>query len=96
MHSYTLYFLGESHQHEPKVTPPEKVDEELAKVHIVISNFKSILAGTFHGVSHRYLQEYIDEFMFRFNRRSWELQLPDRLPQAAVDHVPIRASLNLA
>ena len=46
------------------------------------------------GESHRYLQEYIDEFVFRFNCRFWEPQLPDRLLQAAVDHVPIRASFN--
>ena len=88
-----LRVLGESHHHEAKPTPPEKVDEWLPKVHIVISNFKSFLAGTFHGVSHRYLQEYIDEFVFRFNRRFREPQLPDRLLQAAVDHVPIRACL---
>ena len=92
--SKALRVLGESHRHEPKVTPPEKVDEWLPKVQIVISNFKSFLAGTFHGVSHQYLQEYIDEFVFRFNRRFWEPQLPDRLLQATVDHVPIRASLN--
>ena len=88
-----LQVLGESHRHEVKATPPEKVTEWLPKVHIVISNFKSFLAGTFHGVSHRYLQEYIDEFVFRFNRRFWEPQLPDRLLQAAVDHVPIRTCL---
>ena len=58
-----LRVLGESHRHEAKVPPLEKVDEWLPKVHIVISNFKSFLAGTFHGVSHRYLQEYIDEFV---------------------------------
>ena len=57
--------LGESHQHEPKATSPEKVDEWLPRVHIVISNFKSFLADTLHGVSHQYLQEYIDEFVFR-------------------------------
>ena len=54
-----LRVLGESHQHEPKVTPPEKVDEWLPKGHIVISNFKSFLAGTFHGVSLRYLQDLL-------------------------------------
>ena len=64
-----LRVLGESHRHEAKVTLPEKVDEWLPKVYIVISNFKSFLAGTFHGASHRYLQVYIDEFVFRFNRR---------------------------
>lgn len=89
-----LRVLDESHCHEPRATPPDKVDEWLPKVHIVISNFKSFLAGTYHGVSHRYLQEYIDEFVFRFNRRFWEPQLPERLLQASVDHVPIRDSLN--
>ena len=90
----SLRVLGETHCHQAKVTPPEQVEKWLPKVHIVISNFKSFLKGTFHGVSHRYLQEYIDEFVFRFNRRFWEPQLPDRLLQAAVDHVPIRAPLN--
>lgn len=34
--------------------------------------FKRFLLGTFHGVSGKYLQEYLDEFVFRFNRRYWE------------------------
>ena len=59
----------------------------------VISNFKSFLAGTVHKVSHRYLQENIDDFVFPFNRRFWEPELPDRLLQAAVNHVPIQACL---
>ena len=89
-----LRVLGETHCHQAKVTPPEQVEKWLPKVHIVISNFKSFLKGTFRGVSHRYLQEYIDEFVFRFNRRFWEPQLTDRLLQATVDHVPIRDSIN--
>lgn len=81
------------HRHQVNVTLLEKMNKSLPKVHIVISNFKSFLAGTFHGVSHRYLQDFIDEFIFHFNRRFWEPQLPDRLLQAADDHEPIRASL---
>jgi transposase-like protein len=27
------------------------------------------LAGTYHNVSHEYLQSYLDEYVFRFNRR---------------------------
>ena len=91
-----LRVLGESHRHEPKSTSPENVNEWLSKVHTVINKFKNFLASTFHGVSHRYIQEYIDEFVFRFNRRFCEPQLPDQLLQTAVDHVPIRASLNSA
>ena len=66
----------------------------LPNVHVVISNFKSFLEGTFHGISHRNHQEYFDEFVFRFNREFCEYQLLNRWLQAAVNHVPIRASLN--
>ena len=44
--------------------------------------------GTFHGVSKDYLQKYLDEFAFRFNRRRWEGQLPFRLLEAAI-HAPL-------
>ena len=74
--------LADNHIHDARVTPAEKVDEWLPTVHIVIANLKRYLLGT-------YLQEYIDEFVFRFNRRSWESQLPRRLIQAAVDYVPV-------
>ena len=81
--------LADHHLHDARVTPAEKVDQWLPTVHIVIANLKRYLLGTYHGVSRTYLQEYIDEFVFRFNRRSWESQLPRRLIQAAVDHVPV-------
>ena len=84
-----LKALAQRHHHEARVTPPEKVDEWLPTVHLVISNLKRYLLGTYHGVSRAYLQEYIDEFVFRFNRRNWEPQLPRRLIQAAVNHVPV-------
>ncbi|HYW75030.1 MAG TPA: IS1595 family transposase, partial [Gammaproteobacteria bacterium] len=40
-----------------------------------------------------YLQDYVDEFVYRFNRRQWEPELPQRLLEAAVAHVPIQARL---
>ena len=86
----SMAVLGKTHRHQPKITPAHKVDQWLPSVHIVISNFKQFIGGTFHGVPHKYLQEYLDEFVFRFNRRYWEDQLPMRLIQAAIDHVPIR------
>lgn len=82
--------LGDSHCHESQKTPPDQVDQWLPSVHIVIGNFKKFINGTFHGVSHKYLQEYVNEFVFRFNRRAWEDQLPMRLVQAAIDHLPVR------
>ena len=41
----------------------------LPRVHRAISNLKSWLQGTHHGVSPKHLQPYLDEFAFRFNRR---------------------------
>jgi Transposase zinc-ribbon domain/ISXO2-like transposase domain len=37
----------------------------------VFSNFKRLVLGTFHGsLSHKHLPAYLDEFEFRFNRRT--------------------------
>ena len=44
-------------------------EASLPAVHHVISNFKSWLAGTFHGVSVARLQEYCDEFSWRYCHR---------------------------
>ena len=41
----------------------------LPHVHRAISNLKSWLQGTHHGVSPKHLQPYLDEYAFRFNRR---------------------------
>ena len=41
----------------------------LPHVHRVISNFKTWLRGTYRGVSDHQMQFYLDEFVFRFNRR---------------------------
>lgn len=46
-----------------------KVREDLPLAHLVISNLKTWIKGTFHGVSEKHLQAYLNEFVFRFNRR---------------------------
>lgn len=80
--------VGKEHVHEKKVTPPEEASNWLPLVHIVIGNMKAFLNGTFHGVTHTYLQEYLDEFCYRFNRRHWEPELPYRLMNACANHAP--------
>lgn len=47
----------------------EKADAWLPMIHIVFSNLKTWLLGTHHGVSPQHLQSYLDEYVFRFNRR---------------------------
>ena len=45
--------------------------EALPGVHRVASLLKRFIAGTLHsGISHDHLDYYLDEFVFRFNRRS--------------------------
>jgi len=85
-----LNAVAREHVHEKKITPPEKASEWLPLVHIMIGNMKKFLNGTFHGVSSRYLQEYLDEFCYRFNRRFWEPELPLRLLNACLAHVPVK------
>jgi hypothetical protein len=41
----------------------------------VFSNLKGWLQGTFHGVSAKHLHRYLQEFAYRFNRRSLEHDL---------------------
>jgi hypothetical protein len=38
-------------------------------VHVLFSNLKSWLNGTFHGVSAQHLSRYAREWNYRFNRR---------------------------
>ena len=39
-------------------------------IHRVFGNLKTWINGTHHGVDPKYLQTYLDEFTFRFNRRN--------------------------
>lgn len=48
-------------------------------LHIVISNAKAFILGTYHGLPKTYLKSYLDEFCFRFSRRDFGSRLLDRL-----------------
>lgn len=73
----------------------ESASELLPRVHHVVGLLKTWLAGTLHGaVSHEHLDYYLDEFTFRFNRRTSRSRgkLFYRMVQQAVqvDPVPYR------
>jgi transposase-like protein len=79
--SYNI--LGESgYQHVPIVINDQDASKVLHWVHILISNAKAFIDGTFHGLGKKHFQRYLDEFCYRFNRRFWETQLFDRLLNA--------------
>ena len=56
-------------RHNKQVIPKEKVGEILPWVHIAISNAKRQLINTFHDIKPEFLQNYLDEFCYKFNRR---------------------------
>ena len=85
-----LNSLAEEHLHCPRVTPPEQASEWLPWVHVAIANLKRFLLGTYHGVATTYVQEYLNEFCYRFNRRFWEQQIPTRLINLCVEHEAIK------
>ncbi len=89
-----LNSVNETQLHQKKVTPAEEASNWLPRVHMMIGNMKKFLNGTFHGVSLIYLQEYLDEFCYRFNRRFWEPELPLRLLNACLAHAPVKFAEN--
>ena len=49
----------------------ENKESVLPGVNLVTSLFKRVILGTFHGrLDSKYLQRYLDEYVFRFNRRT--------------------------
>ena len=70
--------VGFEHKPEANANVPEGV-EPFPCVHTLISNAKAWLAGTLHGLGATYLQDYLDEFCFRYNRRKIEHRLFERL-----------------
>jgi hypothetical protein len=60
---------------------------------VAIGTFKAILLGTYHGLSSKYLQKYLNEFCYRFNRRAEEAELPLRLLNACLSHTQVRLKM---
>lgn len=65
--------------HHAKNTNPEEPEKMLTWVHTIISNAKRSLLGVHHMVSKKYLQNYLDEFCYKANRRYYGEKLFDRL-----------------
>jgi hypothetical protein len=63
--------------------------DDLPWAHTIFGNLKTWLRGTFHGVSPKHLQRYLDEFVFRFDRRWQEAELFPRVLCCAIDAEPL-------
>ena len=71
--------------HQKEIVKAHEAMEKLPWVHILIGNVKSFIRGTYHGVSHKHLQSYLNEFCYRFNRRFFENQMTDRILTACLN-----------
>ena len=55
--------------HDPHVVGKMAAHIVLPWIHRVFSNLKTWALGVYHGLRRKHLQSYLDEFVFRFNRR---------------------------
>ena len=55
--------------HDPHVVGSMAAHIVLPWVHRVFSNMKTWALGVYHGLRRKHIQTYLDEFVFRFNRR---------------------------
>ena len=71
-------------KHTAKTIKPKDAGKELPWVHISISNAKRNFLNNFHHVDDSYLQNYLDEFTYKLNRRYFGDKLFERLLIACV------------
>ncbi len=58
-------------------------------LHIQIRNFKNWLRGVHSYCNKEYLQKYIDEYFFRFNRRNYRYSILDKIIERCAAHKPV-------
>jgi transposase-like protein len=66
-------------KHDPRVVGDAPAHTVLPWIHRVFANAKRWALGVYHGLREEHLQAYLDEFVFRFNRR--------RTPAAAFERL---------
>jgi hypothetical protein len=79
------------YKHEPIILDrdPEKADAHLPMIHLVFSNLKTWILGTHHGaIAQHHLQAYLNEYVFRFNRRFYPMTAFNSVLGLAARSVP--------
>jgi len=59
----------DGYEHLPKVYRPKGDKDHLKWLHTIVSNAKTFINGTYHGLDRKHLDLYLAEFCYRFNRR---------------------------
>jgi transposase-like protein len=66
---FSSYRSLKDYNHQPKVVGKMAAHIVLPWIHRVFANFKRWALGTYHGVRQKHLRRYLDEFVYRWNRR---------------------------
>ena len=66
-------------EHNAMVVPQSEAHIKLPWVHTVIANSKRIFLGTHHSIGRQFLQNYLNEFTYKLNRRTFHDDLFDRM-----------------
>jgi hypothetical protein len=81
--------LGYNHLPLALAGDPEKAKEHLPMIHLVFSNLKTWILGTHHGaIAQHHLQAYLNEYVFRFNRRFYPMTAFNSVLGLAAHAVP--------
>ena len=73
-------------EHVKMIVPPKEASKMLPWVHTMISNAKRGLLGIHHSIGKEYLQNYLNEFCYKLNRRNFKTDLFDRLMVASISN----------
>ena len=81
--------LRKTYDYRPStVGNPKNAAKLFPRVHRAFSNLKTWLKGTHHGVSSKHLPHYVNEFVFRFNRRHAPMAAFQSLLGLTTQHAP--------
>jgi len=75
--------------HDPHTVGKMAAHIVLPWTHRVFSNLKTWALGVYHGLRRKHLQSYLDEFVFRFNRRHHRHASFRSLLAIAAGHAPL-------
>jgi len=78
LNSYKALEQG-NYEHKGEIFDPENNPEHLHWLHVIVSNMKAFITGTYHGLDKKHLQRYANEYCYRFNRRHFGNRIFHRL-----------------
>ncbi|MCM1524644.1 MAG: transposase [Ruminococcus sp.] len=87
--AYQAQCVTKDYFHEFEKMDHNDSGSNLKWLHVLISNAKAFILGTFHGLARFDLQSYLDEFCYRFNRRNIPQLMFDKLINSALLTPPL-------